>query len=183
MSALWCPARLLTPLFVFFDLGAFLVQLLGAGMVGSAYSVKDITAQQRQQKMGDGLRMLRLGLGLQLVCFSAFAVISVRFIVVSRRWNGEHLRRNARMSGWRRLNWTVTSSATLVMVRLFIFFWFFVYFLPPFSKAPVVADISLIRRPRPVQSTDSLSLASRRHRRDTSSSMSGHSGHLMRFLL
>jgi|SRR3954469_21987178 len=113
---LWCPPHLITPIFVVFDLGAFFIQFLGACAVGAAYSSKELTAGQREEKMRKGRSALQLGLVLQLICFGLFAVVGTRLIVVSRRWLDKDVPYGAPRAQWRRLNWTVNVTATIIMV-------------------------------------------------------------------
>ncbi len=114
---LWCPTRLVTPFFVLFDLGSFVIQLLGAGAVGTAYSSRDLSAEQRQERARAGKGALVLGFALQLICFSMFVVVSTRFLVVSRYWSGQVLRYSAPSGvSWTRLNWAVNLATLAIAV-------------------------------------------------------------------
>ena len=114
---LWCPTRLVTPFFVLFDLGSFGIQRLGAGAVGTAYSSRDLSAEQQQERARVGNGALTLGFVLQLICFSMFVAISMRFLVVSRRW-GSHVPCYSAPSGvkWTRLNWAVNLATLAIAV-------------------------------------------------------------------
>jgi ABC-type anion transport system duplicated permease subunit len=118
VATLWCPPRLITAIFVSFDLGAFFIQFLGACSVGAAYSSRGLTAGQKEDKTQSGLSTLRLGLVLQLICFGLFAIVGMRLLVVSRRWLDKPLRYGAPRAKWTRLNWTVNGAATVIMVSL-----------------------------------------------------------------
>jgi RTA1 like protein len=114
---LWCPPRFITPIFVTFDLLSFLVQLLGVSAVGEAFQDKTLTPDERLRQTKGGLRILRLGLLLQLACFGIFAIIGFRFLVVSKRWNVlSATAEGVQEHGWRRVNLAVNGAATLIMV-------------------------------------------------------------------
>lgn len=119
MRTLWCSARFVTPLFICFDLGSFLIQLLGAGAVGTAYASKSLAAENRQERIKTGLSVLKVGFALQLICFGMFAIIGTRFLYVSRRWTGKSLRYSAPKGfNWARLNWAVNVATIAITVRL-----------------------------------------------------------------
>jgi hypothetical protein len=117
-QTLWCPSRLVTPLFIGFDLGSFFIQLLGAGAVGTAYASKTLTAEDRQSKTKTGLAALKIGFTLQLICFGLFVLIGTRFLYVSRRWAGRPLQYlPPKGANWPRLNWAVNLAAVAIVVR------------------------------------------------------------------
>lgn len=115
---LWVPPRFLTPFFVAFDLGSFLIQLLGAGALGSAYSDKSLPDKEKSDRIKRGLGTLRVGLVLQLICFSAFAVVGIRFLALGRRWVRQPLRYGDPKAKWQRLSWTINTSATIITVSV-----------------------------------------------------------------
>ncbi|PVI07715.1 hypothetical protein DM02DRAFT_512445, partial [Periconia macrospinosa] len=80
VRTLWPPTRFVTSLFICFDLGSFLIQLLGAGVVGTVYASKSLTAEDRQERIRAGLDVLKMGFALQLICFSLFVLVSARFL-------------------------------------------------------------------------------------------------------
>ena len=105
-------------IFVSFDLGSFLVQLMGASAVGAAYSDKDLTAEVQEEKARSGLAALQLGLALQLICFGMFVLVGLRFLFVSRRWRGRPPPYAIRPgASWERLLWAVNTATTLITVR------------------------------------------------------------------
>jgi hypothetical protein len=112
--SLWLPARWVAPVFVLFDMGAFFIQFLGVVAAASAYtntSKRDEKAQQT--KINNAVRVLKFGLIVQLLCFGVFALIGSRFMFISRGWTVASINPPA---GWRRLAWSVNTSATLIMV-------------------------------------------------------------------
>lgn len=116
---LWCCPRLVTPFFICFDLGSFFIQLLGAGAVGAAYTTKTLPVVDRQDKIRTGLGILRCGFALQLICFSIFVVVGIRFLWVSLRWAGRPLRYQAPLgANWIRLNWAVNLATIAITVSL-----------------------------------------------------------------
>ncbi|KAH8698076.1 RTA1 like protein-domain-containing protein [Phaeosphaeriaceae sp. PMI808] len=118
VRTLWCSARIVTPLFICFDLGSFFIQLLGAGAVGTAYASKNLSAGDRQEKIRTGLIALKIGFASQLICFGMFVIIGTRFLYVSRRWAGKPLRYLAPPgSNWTRLNWAVNLAIIAITVR------------------------------------------------------------------
>jgi hypothetical protein len=118
VQTLWCSARFVTPLFVVFDLGSFVIQLLGASAVGAAYTSKTLSVEDRQSKTRTGLAALKLGFALQLICFGLFIFVSTRFLYVSRRWVRRPLEPWAPQSArWTRLNQAVNLAAVAITVR------------------------------------------------------------------
>jgi hypothetical protein len=91
--------------------------LLGAGAVSTAYSSKDLSAEQRQERARAGHSALKLGFALQLVCFGMFVVVSTRFLLVSRRWTRRVLRYSAPAgASWSQLNWAVNMATLAITV-------------------------------------------------------------------
>lgn len=118
VCTLWCPSRFVTPLFVAFDIGSFLIQLLGAGAVGTAYASKSLSGMERRDKIHSGTAALKLGFTLQLICFGLFLIIGARFLYVSRRWAGKPLRYTASVQHkWARLNWAINAATLAITVR------------------------------------------------------------------
>lgn len=117
IRTLWCPSRFVTPLFVAFDIGSFLIQLLGAGAVGTAYASKSLSGTERHNKIQSGIAALKLGFTLQLICFGLFIVIGARFLYVSRCWTGKPLRYTApAQHKWARLNWAINAATLAITV-------------------------------------------------------------------
>lgn len=110
--SLWLPARWVAPLFVLFDMGAFVIQFLGVAAAASAYTHPRAGGPQ-QTKVASAVRVLKLGLIVQLLCFGVFALIGSRFMFISRAWTPVSIDPQPR---WRRLAWSVNASATLITV-------------------------------------------------------------------
>lgn len=83
LRTLWCPPRWITPVFVSFDLFAFLVQLAGVSRIGSAFK-GGVSPQGKQNDINPGMHTLKLGLG-EFVCFGLFALIGFRFFLVRQK--------------------------------------------------------------------------------------------------
>lgn len=100
-----------------FDISAFLVQFFGllvlAGAATGNKSPPDIATA-----VENGERILKLGLIIQLLCFGIFAVIGLRFIIVSRDWHVQN------GTEWRPLAWAINTCATIIMVNTL--FWFLI---------------------------------------------------------
>lgn len=111
---LWCSPRFITLFFILFDLGSFLVQLWGFSTIGASYSSND-TKGEKERGFNLGLKILKLGLILQVVCFGIFALISARFLVVSKYWNKSSF--GVSDGRWRRLGYIVNIAAGLIMLR------------------------------------------------------------------
>lgn len=109
-STLWVPARWITPLFVVFDMFAFLIQLAGISDVGSAYT-SNKSPKDKAATLDHGLHVLKFGLIIQLLCFALFAVIGLRFVFVSRKWVG-----HSAALQWKKCAWMVNGAATLITV-------------------------------------------------------------------
>lgn len=111
-STLWVPARWITPIFVSFDMFAFLIQLASITDVRSAYTsskpLKDATTMFEH-----GLHVLKVGLIIQLLCFTAFAIIGLRFTLVSRKWVNHSTALEGKS---KRCVWMVNGAGTLIMV-------------------------------------------------------------------
>ncbi len=110
---LWVPARWITPLFLTFDLGAFCIQFLASTATGLA-ALRYQQGEDRQRLAEKGIAVIKLGLFLQLTGFALFSVVSIRFIVVSKRWRDQwpfQARGN-----WRRLAWAINVACILITV-------------------------------------------------------------------
>lgn len=111
---LWCSPRFITLFFNPVDFGSFLVQLWGVSAIGASYSSND-TKGEKERGINLGLKTLKLGLILQVVCLGIFALISARFLVVSRYWNKSSF--GVSDGRWRRLGYIVNIAAGLIMLR------------------------------------------------------------------
>ena len=113
---LWCPPQRVSLFLVAFDLGSFLIQLLGASSSAQAMQDKKLTEDERRDKRETRLTIMRIGLVLQVACFVLFAVVGIRFLIVSRRWAGQPLPHGDPGSRWKRLIRAVNVAATLILV-------------------------------------------------------------------
>lgn len=111
-STLWVPVRWITPLFVTFDMFAFLIQLGGITDIGSAYTSTDSPPKQAAA-LDHGLHVLKFGLLIQLLCFAIFAVVGLRFMLVSRKWGDPAAGADR---AWRSCAWMVNGATTLITV-------------------------------------------------------------------
>ncbi|KAL8936950.1 MAG: hypothetical protein Q9216_004665 [Gyalolechia sp. 2 TL-2023] len=104
---LFLPARFIAPFFVIFDVVSFFIQLIGAGIVLQNAKKKDVSAQKK------GINILRFGLIIQAVVFGAFAILAMRIVLISKRWQF------AWPDGgqWKRLGWAVTAGSCLITFR------------------------------------------------------------------
>ncbi|KAL8717822.1 MAG: hypothetical protein Q9225_004977 [Loekoesia sp. 1 TL-2023] len=102
---LFLPARFIAPFFIVFDVVSFFIQLIGLSIV-----VQNI---KKNTSVDTGINILRFGLILQTLVFGAFAVLSMRIVLVSKRWqfawpdSGE----------WKRLGWAVAAGSYLITFR------------------------------------------------------------------
>ena len=92
-----------------FDTSAFLIQFLGLVAVAGAVTGNKST-QETETAIASGLRILRFGLVIQLMCFGIFAIIGLRFIVVSKHWHVQN------GTEWRSLAWAINACAAIIMV-------------------------------------------------------------------
>ncbi|KAF2873726.1 RTA-like protein [Massariosphaeria phaeospora] len=114
---LWCFPRWITPTFVTFDLFSFVIQLVGATQISRAYdhdSSRDRSIESSEKKVVAGRTILVLGLILQMSCFASFAVIAVRYFLISRTWRADDL---GDWKLWRKLSWMINIAAGLITVR------------------------------------------------------------------
>jgi hypothetical protein len=116
-KTLWCFPRWITPTFVIFDLFSFLIQLVGGGLISRSYdrdSSRDRSIEASEKKMLPGRVILILGLIMQMSCFASFAVIAVRYFVISRAFRESDL---GDWAMWRRLSWMINIAAGLITLR------------------------------------------------------------------
>jgi hypothetical protein len=116
-KTLWCFPRWITPTFVIFDLISFLIQLVGGGLISRFYdkdSSHDRSMQGVEKRMIPGRVILILGLIMQMGCFASFAIISLRYFVISRKWRADDL---GDWAMWRKLSWMINIAAGLITLR------------------------------------------------------------------
>ncbi|OKL64584.1 hypothetical protein UA08_00586 [Talaromyces atroroseus] len=82
LRLIWVPPRFVTPIFVFFDIVALLLQLSGAVIISSIQA----TDPDFQEKIHHGKTLAEAGVGVQLAAFGLFSVIAVRFNFTSKRF-------------------------------------------------------------------------------------------------
>ncbi|KAL8764130.1 MAG: hypothetical protein Q9184_000272 [Pyrenodesmia sp. 2 TL-2023] len=102
------PARFIAPFFVIFDVLAFFIQLIGLGIV-----IQNIKKKDNTEARDRGINILRAGLILQTLVFGAFAVLSMRIILISKRWRFAW----PDSGKWRRLGWVVAAGSYLITFR------------------------------------------------------------------
>lgn len=158
---LWCPPQRVSLFLVAFDLGSFLIQLLGAFSSAQAMQDKKLTEDERRDKREKGTTIMRIGLVLQVMCFVLFAVMGIRFLIVSRRWAGQALPYGDLHTMWKRLIWAVNVAATLILVG---------------NVSCILVPRPLTLSPRCAPCTASSSSPSTVARLDTSSHKNGYSG-------
>ncbi|KAL1597822.1 hypothetical protein SLS60_008309 [Paraconiothyrium brasiliense] len=116
-KALWCFPRYITPTFVVFDLFSFVIQLAGASTISRAYDHDDSPSrsiESAEQRVVAGRVILILGLILQLSCYMAFAIIAMRYFVISLHWRHEDL---GDFHMFRRLSYFINIAAGLITLR------------------------------------------------------------------
>ena len=116
-TTLWCFPRWITPTFVVFDLFSFLIQLIGAGQISRSYDhdqSHDRSIEASEKKVAPGRVILIIGLVLQMCCFLSFAIIAVRYFVISRAWREDDL---GDWKMWRKLSWMITIASLLITLR------------------------------------------------------------------
>jgi hypothetical protein len=116
-KTLWCFPRYITPTFVIFDLLSFLIQLIGGGLISRSYDHDDSydrSIEESEKKVLSGRVILVLGLILQLSCYGSFAVIAVRYFIISRKWREDDL---GDWKMWRKLSWMINIAAGLITLR------------------------------------------------------------------
>jgi hypothetical protein len=79
---LWIPPRFITPIFVFCDIVALLLQLLGAVKITSL----DANDPDLAKKAKQGKQIAQIGVAVQLICFGLFTIVAVRFNFTSKRF-------------------------------------------------------------------------------------------------
>ncbi|EPE10025.1 rta1 domain protein [Ophiostoma piceae UAMH 11346] len=79
---LWVPPRWLTPIFVFFDIFALLLQLIGAVII----SATQVTDKNAVSKLHVGKDIALAGVSAQIGAFGLFSIIAARFHFTSRRF-------------------------------------------------------------------------------------------------
>lgn len=88
--------------FVLCDVTAFLIQVLG-GVMATSTSASTINT---------GFNILKVGLGLQIIAFGFFLIISFRFHIVSRRF-----REDWPDTRWTTMLWAINAGSTLIFLR------------------------------------------------------------------
>ena len=116
-KTLWCFPRYITPMFVIFDLFSFVIQLIGGGLISKSYDhddSSDRSIEESEMKVVSGRVILVLGLILQLSCYGSFAIIAVRYFIISRKWRKDDL---GDWAMWRKLCWMINIAAGIITLR------------------------------------------------------------------
>ncbi|KAH8698587.1 RTA1 like protein [Talaromyces proteolyticus] len=82
LKLIWVPPRFVTPIFVFFDIIALLLQLAGAVIISGTQA----TDKDAQKKINNGKGIAQAGVVVQLAAFGLFSIIAVRFNFTSKRF-------------------------------------------------------------------------------------------------
>ncbi|ESZ96365.1 putative RTM1-like protein [Sclerotinia borealis F-4128] len=102
IKTLWVLPRWMTPIFVTCDVIAFLIQVFGATSATS----KDPKTVNR------GYSVMKVGLAIQLACFGFFLVVSLRFHIVSKRFQSSWPD-----TQWRKLLMAINVASVLIFAR------------------------------------------------------------------
>lgn len=116
-KTLWVHPQYITPAFVAADLFSFVIQLAGAGALSRHYDLDHDPARtiaETERKLPPARVVLVLGLLLQLGCYMAFAILAMRYFVLSRRWRAADL---GDWKMWRRLSYLINFAAALITLR------------------------------------------------------------------
>ncbi|KAF2829097.1 hypothetical protein CC86DRAFT_403757 [Ophiobolus disseminans] len=111
---LWCPIRFMNAISTGLGLAAFLVQLFGVALYYASFTTMEPIVDARKR----GLAVLRVGAIFQLVILTVFAIVGMRFHIVSYGWIGRPVPLT-RTSGatWYRLGRTISVASTLIIAR------------------------------------------------------------------
>ena len=93
---------------------SFFIQLIGISIVVS--NTKRNTTPDQQKNQQKGVDILRVGLILQTLVFGAFAVLSMRIVLISKRWQFAWPDDGA----WRLLGWAVSAGSFLIFVSFYL---------------------------------------------------------------
>ncbi|KAK9375621.1 RTA1 like protein-domain-containing protein [Lipomyces chichibuensis] len=85
MKFLWVPPRFITLIFVFCDIVALFLQLVGAVIVSGTQP----TDPDAKSKLSRGKDIAIAGLAVQLLCFGLFSIVAIRFNFISKQFNKE----------------------------------------------------------------------------------------------
>jgi succinate dehydrogenase/fumarate reductase cytochrome b subunit len=111
MRYLWVPVRWITTIFVTFDIISFLIQFLGLASLAASVTSEDSDATLLD-KVEKSLRIVKLGLIVQLLCFVIFTVVGVRMLSVNKRWRDQW----PDTGRWKQLNWAINCACALLVV-------------------------------------------------------------------
>ncbi|PVI03168.1 hypothetical protein DM02DRAFT_264922 [Periconia macrospinosa] len=114
---LWCFPSYITPTFVIFDLFSFVVQLAGASTVSANYNHDDSPSrsiESSERRVTAGRVILVLGLIMQVSCYLSFAIIALRYFIISLSFRCEDL---GDWKMWRRLSYLINFAAGLITLR------------------------------------------------------------------
>ncbi|KAI4136851.1 MAG: hypothetical protein L6R39_007586, partial [Caloplaca ligustica] len=110
---LFMPARFIAPVFVVLDVVAFFIQLIGLGIaLQSINKDEEDMDQEDKDAQKRGVDILRVGLIVQLLVFGIFAVLCVRIVLISKRWQFAW----PDAGKWRALGWIVATGSFLITV-------------------------------------------------------------------
>ena len=104
-------------LFLFWDMVAFLVQVLALLIVFSNVYKTNQDPARMEKQVDMAYNILRVGFVMQICVFGIFALLALRFMFVSKQWRydwpegGSH--------DWRRMAWVITGASILIAVCVF----------------------------------------------------------------
>ncbi|KAL8902874.1 MAG: hypothetical protein Q9171_007578, partial [Xanthocarpia ochracea] len=111
---LFMPARFIAPVFVVLDVVAFFIQLIGLGIaLQSINKDEEDKTQEDKDAQKRGVDILRVGLIVQLLVFGVFAVLCMRIVLISKRWQFAW----PDAGKWRDLGWIVATGSFLITFR------------------------------------------------------------------
>ena len=113
---IWAPVRFVALFFITFDMLSFFIQIIGVFVLIAHLTRGDSTVDQRSRTLKMTYNILRVGFIMQIITFSFFLLISLRFMFVSKTWR--YVWPNGASGSWRKLAWTVTGSAVLITVSI-----------------------------------------------------------------
>jgi hypothetical protein len=87
LGLLWVPVRWLTPIFVFFDIAALLIQVTGALMLVNTPD----TDPDYRKKITTGRDIATAGVTLQIVAFGIFCIVCIRFHITSLKYKKQQI--------------------------------------------------------------------------------------------
>jgi hypothetical protein len=114
---LWCWPRWITVTFVCWDLVASAVQVVGASTLSEHYARDHAPQRSMEESERDvvaGRVVLVIGLLMQVSCYLSFAIIALRYFIISLSFRNEDL---GDWKMWRKLSYMINIAAGLITLR------------------------------------------------------------------